>query len=451
VAVLCVALLATSGAASARLQGDVDPAAERNARLEWVGPLSDLHRQVAHTLREQRQDANRGQEHLSQLLAPGLGAVAPLLDILVQERVPRAQPDDAPQLLSASQRALLLSALAKLPAERVRAEFDRRMPKPPAPADPRLRLAALRVLSAIGKRSDLEGISPLAPRQDGQLDAATEEALRAAYVGILRRDPEALEEGMDVLRTCDQGAAKQFLFALADLGDTRALPLLDQCARSIPELAQQAISILPRVGPSGDAEFDLALASWLTDKLDPGRVEWTRASLRAIGVLDDGSHAPALIELLDSPKPALREAALGALQQQSGLRLGPSTGAWREWYARESGWQTSGRQAALEAFASGQDALVAQALGACAELKLHKDQRAADVLTVLEQGSPAMRILACRTLVAIGSTRAIAPLLEHFADEDEALSEAAWRAACTLAKKPLSRNSREAHEQLAGS
>jgi HEAT repeat protein len=449
--VLFAALLAAGSPAFARGTGGDGESPQPEARLEWVGPLSDLHRQVAGTLRAQRKSNARASELLVQLLDPGLGVVAPLIDILVQERVPRAQPDDPAQLLSAPQRELLLAALAKFPVERVRAEFERRLPAPPAEPDPHLCIAELRIMAAIGRRSDLPNLSARAPREKGEIGPTAAAALREAYAAILRREPEAFADQMQVLRSCDAGAAKQFLFALADLGDKRALPLLDQCARSIPELAQQAIVLLPKIGASGEPEFDQALCAWLVERLDPRRLEWTRASLRAIGVLDDGSQIPALLEQLDSPQDALREAALGALQQVSGLHLGASNGAWREWYARECLWQSSGRQEALTALESGPDALVAQALGAFGEHTLYKQQRAEDVLGVLQHGSPAMRLLACGTLARIGSTRALAPLIELFADADAQLSEAAWRAACTLAGRPLPRVPQEARELLAKS
>jgi HEAT repeat protein len=449
--VLLVALLAASGPAWARAAGGDSPSAEPDAHLEWVGPLSDLHRQVAATLRARRKSDARAAELLPQLLDPGLGVVAPLIDILVQERVPRARPDDAAQLLSAAQRELLLAALAKFPPERVRAEFARRLPAAPAEPEPGLRIAELRLLSAIGRRSDLPSLSARAPREKGEIGPGAAAALREAFAAILRREPESFADQMQVLRSCDAGAAKQFLFALGDLGDKRALPLLDQCARSIPELAQQAIGLLPRIGPSGEPEFDQALCAWLVERLDPRRLEWTRASLRAIGVLDDGSQVPALLEQLDVPQDGLREAALGALQQISGLHLGPSKGAWREWYERECLWQSSGRQEALTALESGQDALVAQALGAFGGHTLYKQQRAEDVLGVLQHGSPAMRLMACGTLARIGSTRALASLVELFADADAQLAEAAWRAACALAGRPLPRVPQEARELLAKS
>jgi HEAT repeat protein len=448
--VLCVAILAAGGTASAQAGGD-ESSYQAELRLEWVGPLGDLHRQLAAPLRALRQARTSTPEMLTRLLEPGMDAIAPLLDMLIQERVPRSRPEDAPQLLSASQCQLLLSALAKLPHERVRAEFERRLPAAPAQADAHLRLANLRLFSVIGRQADLGNLSPLAPRERGEIGPDAAEALRAAYAAILRREPAALSNGMQVLRSCDSSAAKQFLFALSDLGDKRALPILDQCARSIPELAQQAVVLLPRVGPSGEPEFDKALVAWLVERLDPRRLEWTRASLRAIGALDDGSQVPALLDQLDSPQAGLREAALAALRQISGLKLAASKGAWSEWYARESEWQTTGRLEALSALESEDGGRVAQALSGFLEHTLYRDQRAEDVLLVLKQGAPALRPLACHALAKIGSPKALAPLVELFADPDEALAEAAWRAACTIAGKPLSRMPQDAREQLANS
>ncbi len=158
-----------------------------------------------------------------------------------------------------------------------------------------------------------------------------------------------------------------------------------------------------------------------------------------------------LLDELDSPHPGLRQAALGALQQISGLHLAEALEPWREWHARESEWQTTGRQAAQQALASGEDARVAQALGAYAEHRLFRSQLAEDVLQVFEHESSAMRVMACATLARIGSLRALAPLIDHFADEDAQFAEAAWRAACSLSGKTLPRTSAEAREQVANS
>jgi len=219
----------------------------------------------------------------------------------------------------------------------------------------------------------------------------------------------------------------------------------------MPALAQQAVALVPRVGASGNAELDQALAGWLAERLDPERLEWTRASLRAIGVLDDGSQVAVLLDALESPHAGLREAALGALQQLSGLRLGATLEGWREWYARETEWRSTGRQAAQQALASEDCAQVAQALGKYAEHRLFRSELAEDVLAVLEHGSPPMRAMACGTLARIGSRLALSALVEHFSDDDDAVAEAAWRAACTLTGVALPRAADEARAQLAGS
>jgi HEAT repeat protein len=420
-----------------------------NPRLEWSGPLEASHRSLAAPLRALRRAPARGSEWLAQLVQPGAAAIAPLFEILVQERVPRATDEDAPQLLSAAQRELVLSALGRLPVALVRAELARRLPDPTAAGSEPVRLATLRVLSAIGTQSDLAQLAALAPRVDGEIHPAAAEALRAAYAAILRRAPARIESCSKLLRGADAAAGKQLLFALGDVADPRALPLLVDVARSRPELAQQAIGLVARVGASGDPDLDLPFAAWLAQGLDPERSEWTRASLQAIGVLDDGSQVPALLEQLESPHRGLRDAALGALRRQSRLELGPSPRAWQEWHARESEWLESGWQEAARALESGDDARVAQALDAYAAHRLFGERLALDVLAVLEDGSPAMRLLACRTLATIGSKSALEALVEHVSDDDERLGEAAWRAACALSGQTLPRASAAAREALA--
>ena len=424
---------------------------ERDPRLEWAGPLNVMHRTLAEPLRAVRKEPSSGPKQLARIVARGPDAIAPLYDILVEERIPRVHADDPAQLLSEPQCQLLLSALAKFPVERVRAELEQRLALPPSAGDVPQRVAALRVLSVIGNSKDLARLSGIAPREREELGPKAAEALRGAYAAILRREPALLARRRELLKSCDASAAKQLLFAAGDLGDKRALALLGDCARSVPALAQQAVALVPRVGASGDAELDQGFAAWLAERLDPERLEWTRASLRAIGVLDDGSQVPALLEALESPHAGLREAGLGALQQLSGLRLGSELEAWREWYARETEWRSTGRQAALQALASDDTAQVAQALGKYAERRLFRDELAQDVLQVLEHGSLPMRAMACGTLTRIGSQVALSPLIEHFSDEEDAVAEAAWRAACALTGQALPRTTDEARALLGNS
>jgi HEAT repeat protein len=448
---LCWAALA--GLAAAQSAPAAAPAAAADARagaslLVWVGPLSELHRTLAAPLRESRKAPAETGQLLARLTAPGADAIGPLLDMLIEERVPRAAPADAPQLLSAPQRGLLLAALAQLPRASLRAELERRLAPADELAGAPLRVAALHVFALAGGAADLARLAALAPRVDEELPVPAAEALRAAYAGILRGEPGLLARGLALLRGCDTAAASQFLFALGDLHDKRALPLLEDCMRSRPELAQQAIGLLAQLGRSDDPDFDRRVAAWLAGELDNARSEWTRAALRALGVFDDGRQVPALLEELDAPHPGLREAALDSLRQVSGLKLGGSAAAWREWYADESAWQESGEPAARLELASNQDARVARALDQFAAHRLFRDERAPALLEVLENGSPAMRILACSALARLGSQVALPALVDNLSSEPSALADAAWRAACTLSGQTLPRSTAEARALL---
>ncbi len=446
---LLLGLLGAGGSASAQAQREERDAGAPDPRLEWSGPLSELHRKLAQPLRAVRQQDANGSALLAQLVATGADAIAPLLDILVQERVPRVQAQDAPQILSIAQRQLLLAALAKLPAERVRAEFERRLGPPPASADARVRLAALRVLSVIGHYADLPRLAGLAPRQEELLSPAAAEALREAYAGILRREPAVFSSGLRLLRGCDDDAASQLLFALGDLRNRRALPLLEDCMRSLPQHAQQAIGLIAVLGRSDDPDYNRRVAAWLAENLDPERPEWMRASLRALGVLDDGRQVPTLLAQLESPFEGLREVALEALRRISGLQLGETAPAWREWYSDECAWMASGQPAAERELSSSDDASVARALDEYAAHRLCRDERVPTLLEVLDSGSPPMRVLCCATLARVGSPRALPALVERISDENPTLGQAAWSAACELSGQVLPRSSAQAREQLA--
>jgi HEAT repeat protein len=434
---------------SAQTARDDRDAGVPDPRLEWSGPESEMHRKLAGPLRAVRQAGADGSALLAQLAAPGVDAIAPLFDILVQERVPHVDPQDAPQILSTAQRELLLAALAKLPREPLRAALERRLPKPPAVADARMRIAMLRVLSVIGTSADLSRLAGLAPREQDGLTPVAASALRSAYAGILRREPAILATGLRLLKGCDDDAASEFLSALGELREKRALPLLEDCMRTQPQLAQQAIGLVAILGPSDDTDYDRRVALWLAEHLDPERSEWTRASVRALGALDDGHQVPALLAQLESDHPGVREVALAALRRVSGLQLHDSAETWREWYAGECAWLESRQPDAERELGSEHDAEVARALDECAAHRIFRDERAPAVLGVLESGSPAMRVLSCATLARLGSRRALPALVERISDDDPALAQAAWRAACELSGRELARDSSQAREQLA--
>jgi HEAT repeat protein len=109
---------------------------------------------------------------------------------------------------------------------------------------------------------------------------------------------------------------------------------------------------------------------------------------------------------------------------------------------------SAGREEAQQAFGEGSPARIAAALGAYGERRLFRDQLAADLLPLLEHENPALRIMACDTLARMGSKRPLDALIALIADEDQQVADAAWRAACALTGRALSRNAAEAQLEL---
>lgn len=441
-------LLALGGFCGAPVRAQA--AAPQAARLEWCGPVSEAQRSVAGLLRSARSGDVLPEKLPAALCALGPAALPALCDILAQERIPRVHAEDAAQLLSEPQRRILLSALAQFPPAVLRAELDQRLATKPAPEELQLRILALRVLGLIGTHADLPALAGLAPRKQGEVPDAGGEPLRAAYAAILRREPAQVARLVQLLPQIDLSAAKQLLFAVGDLGDRRGMALLDTCARFYPPLAQQALALVPRLGPSDDPELDHGLAAWLAANLDLDRPEWNRASLCAIGLLDDGTQVPVLLESLRSQQRAMHQAALAALQHISAQSLGDSVEPWREWYARESAWMQHGRQIAEHSLHSKDPAVIVEALDAYAGHRLFRDDLATDILPLLEHALPNVRVMACESLARIGSKRALQALVSHISDERPAVADAAWRAACALSGQVLPRSASDARELLAG-
>lgn len=429
------------------------PDAGRAARHVWQGELDDGQRRVGSILREARVAGNEPGALAERLAAPGPGAIRPLLDVLVQARVPKFADADAPQLLSKPQRALVVAALARLPATDVRAELDARLSIEPLTRG--VRIAALHVLGVIGTERDLDRLGDLVRHAAGEeLDREEREALREAHAALLRRMPHVLDSLAKRWHRRDRAANEALLLALGDLQEKRAVKLLFEVARTDAPLAQLALSTVRRTGASGNPEVDLEFARWLGHQPDPQRTEWTRAVLYALGELDEGESLDVLIDALGDAKSGLRDAAAWSLQKISGMAHTGDCDFWNAWRRRELQWLNRGRARCRSVFdSSSRDSshvgAIVQALREYSGRRLFRSELARDVVVLLERREPALRELACATLGELGSRAAVPALVGALASDHPAVADAAWRALAKIAGCDVPRDAEVARTLLA--
>ncbi|MBL8862460.1 MAG: hypothetical protein JNK02_10670 [Planctomycetes bacterium] len=380
--------------------------------------------------------------------APGLLEAA--LDVLIEERVPAVEPDDAFQILSGPQRAILLSALARWPRAEVRASLAARL-ESAAEGDARVSLAAVRLLGAVGGAADLQRIVALAPRKPGEPEALTRparEALREATAAILARDPRAWERAGDIVRTADRAAAKCVVEAVAVDRDPRALRVLAEAARVQRDLAPLCVAGAQRVGPSMDADVVLGFVEWMTGELALARPEYRRSLYQAIGTLDDGSHAELLIDGLADEDQGVRESALWGLRKISGYGFSATPDPWIAWLAQELRWNEVERPRLRTQLAAREPERVAAALRGYAGRRVWRESLAEDVAIVLERSEPALQLLACEVLESLRALSAVRPMAALLSAPEEGVRDAAWRALGTISGLDLPRDPEAAIERL---
>ncbi|MFN9786141.1 MAG: hypothetical protein ACK57N_06140 [Planctomycetia bacterium] len=422
-----------------RSVASVEVAADATGLVAWAGTLDAEHRHAGAVLRASRSTGTEGLAACrTKLAARGVAALPAWLDILERERVPEARPDDAPQILSEPQRALLMSAMATLPAKALRAESATRLAR--RPDDPALQLAALRVLAVCGERGDLRGLVDLVPRKhaDGaqtrQQDAlgpptrAGRDALREAVAAIVLRDQRAFAALEAVVLAADEPVARTFLEAVSSARTTRAVPLFVRVAARRPELGLAMACMVPRTGGALDEGEDAAFVALAWRAIPDARVEEQVGWLAAIGALDDGSSCAELVALLEGDEDGrTRAAAQTALRRIVGSDL-VQPARWRRWLEDEQAWHDSARPDLRAALA--QDA-AGPALQALVQYRTRRTRRAAlaeDVAAALAHPVAEVRSLACDVLQELG-TKGTAPRLEALLDDEHQAVRAAAQVA----------------------
>jgi HEAT repeat protein len=440
---LACAILCTG---AARAQDDAFKA-EVLKRYEWSGEVSPLARSIAGQLRASRRAGDAEQRQIAaRLTGMGAPAVGDLLEIMVQGRVPKSKPADAPQLLSVPQRALVLDTIARLPATTIRTQLEERLASAPTDAT---RMAAISVLGAIGNEGDIERMGQLAPLDEsGELTSASRPVLREAWARVIRRTPRSYDFVASGLHEMPPALTQEMLEALSDVGDGRALAIFFQAARSRPAQARTAVALVPLLSPSSDVSVSLEFAAWLRGQIDPARTEWTRAVFNALGTLDEGNAVMEILPSLESEELPVRESALAALRKISGLALPCDKKRWQSWYGEEIRWLGDARALRAQRLQERRAADVVGLLREYGQHRLFKSDLAADLAPFLDHPDPAVRALTCETLGRIGSQAALRNILPLLDDSAPTVSAAARSALAAILGKPVSGGSSDVREMI---
>jgi len=422
-----------------------DPASDSAPpKLEpWTWPSTPAHLCIGAALREARHASPGAEPQLQQrIIDSGQDAIAAQLDILLRARVPETGPKDGPQVLSVAQRDLLLSALAKMPAQSVRKELDARLAQ--SPDDNTARIGAIYALGTVGEAVDVPQLVALAPRkavgEDLALPQAAREALRDSMTTLLRRRPQAWPALGSAVCAVDLNAARTLLDALGRVRDPRGLRILLEAARANPKLAWKVASLVPACGSSLQLETDREALEWVRSELQNAPPGYVRTLFTAVGTLDDGEWVPALIEYLGDTDNGVREEALAALRRISGLAYPGDPALWRSWYGVEARWHAERRPKLVPQLSSNEVPVVLAAVREYSEHRTRRGELAEELLKVLDNGKPEVRGLVISVLGRLGSPAACPALLGMLGDSDAKVSEAAWQALRTICGSEIPRD-----------
>jgi HEAT repeat protein len=303
-------------------------------------------------------------------------------------------------------------------------------------ADVDARVGALDVLARIGSANEIELVRKLASGSEPIADALVR-ASRSAVAGICARGPAALgavEEEYTrfpvpirpaVLEGLAQTRAEGVPVVLADLverddaNQVLALSLLSSLADAIPRpVDERILSLVHRLAADADGEAQ-------------------SEAVLAAGRIGDDASIPRLIDLLSSPRRAIRANALWSLRRLTLLELREDPAHWRAWYREESAWWLHESRRVLRDLASRDPELLKPALVQVAKRSMRREELASLTLRALDHEDPGVVALACNALGYLRVPATVPCLVPYLSDRDPGVRNAAWSALKRITGKSL--------------
>lgn len=386
-------------------------------------------------LREQRDAGHRVDPELREALVPLAGrAPQAVVDVVLAQQIPPVEEGTTPQALNRYQLELALEALVAIPTPSVRLPQAAMLVESSA-AEQAAALRLVGILSPVAKGESLLDLAaallPAAPEgaepvQPPPADRAVTGALRSALTDLLGRSAGRIDFLSRSLGNLDSRLQPAVLGAVGDLGDARALPLLDHELRRGTSPPSLSITAITRCAPSLDHDVDAQVARTVAGYLDPSDPHLCVEATRALGALKSNVGLDDLVELLDRDDD-LGGQAHAALTRITGLELPHHRRVWGEWLAGEREFAAR----TLPALVRGLDRLdradLAPRLRQLSGRPLARHEVAAELTVLLDHRDAAVRTAACNAIASTDSPAAVIRLAEALF-EDGPVAEAALEA-----------------------
>ncbi len=360
-----------------------------------------------------------------------------LLGLLFQTLSTRSVPahdGGQPQRLSEIQENVILLAVASLDRGRVTGQVALELERS---RDLGVRAAAVSFLGAVGRSNDLVPMFELAlGAEETELDRLLETSLRRAVAAVLGRDPKAFGQLVTLRRITRPELLSTLVAAVGDTRDGRGLEFLSEIAYWHEERLLEVMAQVRLVGPSTEETVNDGMKNRLRPFLDPSRPSHCRAAILALTALRDHESIAPLIEVLSSEVNGLKEGALWALRELTGLKLA-SRESWARWHQAELTWLVREKPQEFRRLRSNEAADVADALRTILTHPLARQELCSALPDLLKNRWPAVRILACRTLAELAAEEAVPKLVWVLEDPTPEVAEAAHLALRSLTRLDL--------------
>lgn len=303
-------------------------------------------------------------------------------------------------------------------------------------------LAAVRVLEGLGSAEGL-GLLFAAAARCGDLalrSPRVRRPVRAALAAILTRDPEACRALEPQLGGLEGELAILLVDALGTSDAPQALGLFPPLLRSEPELDLLLLEAIADLGsryPWGLRDTAYEPAALVRPFLVEDDWRQRRAAAVALARLHDRESFPDLIHLLEDGHPAVRRAALWALQAMAGNPGLLYAEDWLDWYGRQEEWW-GGEALELEArLEAGEPGPVLDAMRTLATRPLYRHEVAETLALAARDMPPELAVVACASLRTLQSRRAVPDLVALLFEGEEPVRQAAWQTLRALTGEEL--------------
>lgn len=261
--------------------------------------------------------------------------------------------------------------------------------------------------------------------------------LVAAMSAILLRDAAAFGTVESVVSAVTEDLRSALVEAVERTKKPAAARLIARWIEKRPEMRRECLPYLSRLSLSLDGPFPTDIVAPVRALVEAGYEETIHEAVLCAGRLGDSDAVPALIRCLKEGEYALREEALWALHEISGLKMNENPIPWADWFESETRWWANESRRAFAALTGGTKAEKMATLADVSHLCAWRDKLAAEIVIALDDLDEEIALRTATELERLRSKAAVPALLDAMAGDRPAVAAAAHRALVAITRREL--------------